>query len=196
MKTAILGGTFDPVHVGHLLMADEVRARLDYDQIRFVPARVPPHKPERPTAEADDRLAMLRKAVEGRPEFIVDSFELDQDGVSYTVRTLRHLIAEGTVTGRPGLIIGEDLVAGFDTWRDADEIEELADLILVRRPGPDRPPFRRKHTLIENLTLEISSTEIRDRIRAGLPFRYLVVPAVYAYIRERGLYGYRDGGQQ
>lgn len=194
MRTAILGGTFDPVHVGHLLMADEVLARLDYEQIRFVPARVPPHKPERPAADAEDRLAMLRIAVEGRPEFVVDPFELEQEGVSYTVRTLRHLISDPGVTGRPGLIIGEDLVAGFDEWREADEIEELADLILVRRPGPDPPPFTRHHTLIENLTLEVSSTEIRDRVRAGLPFRYLVVPAVYSYIQEHGLYAYAEGG--
>lgn len=188
MRTAILGGTFDPVHIGHLLMADEVLARLDYEQIRFVPARVPPHKTDAPAADAADRLQMLRLAIAGRDEFVVDSFELDSEGVSYTVRTLRHLRDDGLVTGRPGLIIGQDLVAGFDTWREADRIEELADLILVRRPVPGAPSFDRRHTLIDNMTLEVSSTEIRERAREGLPFRYLVPPAVYDYIRTHRLY--------
>jgi len=188
VKTAILGGTFDPVHIGHLLMADEVLARLDYEQIRFIPARIPPHKTNAPLAGAEDRLEMLRLAVVERPEFVVDTFELDSEGVSYTVRTLRHLRNEGLVTGRPGLIIGEDLVAGFDSWREADRIEDLAELILVRRPAPGAPAFHRRHTLLDNMTLEISSTEIRERVRHGLPFRYLVRPGVYDYIQNHRLY--------
>ncbi|MFW5686211.1 MAG: nicotinate-nucleotide adenylyltransferase [Spirochaetota bacterium] len=188
MRAAILGGTFDPVHIGHLLMADEVLARLGYDQIRFVPARIPPHKSDAPRASAEHRLAMLRSAVAGRPEFAVDPFELESTGVSYTVRTLRHLAAEPDLEGRPGLIIGQDLVRGFESWREVDEIDQLAELILVRRPVEGAPALDRKHVLVDNLTLEISSTEVRERIGRGLPFRYLVVPAVYEYIRTHRLY--------
>ncbi len=188
MRTAILGGTFDPVHIGHLFMADEVLARLDYDQIRLVPARVPPHKIDAPAANATHRLQMLELAVAGRKEFVVDRFEIDQNGVSYTVKTLEYLIASGSVTGRPGLIIGEDLVAGFERWRDADRVADLADLVLVRRPGTNGERFGRKHRSIDNLTLDISSTQIRTRVRRGLPYRYLVPPTVYDYIREHGLY--------
>lgn len=188
MRVAILGGTFDPVHIGHMLMADEVLARLDYEQIRFIPTRVPPHKREAPPADAEQRLAMLRIAVADRPDFAVDTFELDNEGVSYTVRTLRHLLESGVVEGRPGLIMGEDLVADFDSWRDADEVEELADLILVRRPVDGAPEFRREHTLIENALLDISSTEIRERIRSGLPYRYLVPPGVFDYLEAHTIY--------
>lgn len=190
MRTAILGGTFDPVHIGHLFMADEVLARLDYEQIRLVPARVPPHKQDAPGADASHRLQMLELAVEGRDQFVVDRFEVDQDGVSYTVKTLEYLISSGTVTGRPGLIIGEDLVPGFERWRDADRVADLADLILVRRPGTSGDRFGRKHRSIDNLMLDISSTQIRTRVREGLPYRYLVPPTVYDYIRRHGLYAH------
>lgn len=188
MRTAILGGTFDPIHIGHLLMADEVLARLGYERVRFIPTRVPPHKREAPVADAMQRLEMLSLATADRDEFLVDTFETDQEGVSYTVRTLRHLVESDEVTGKPGLIMGEDLVAGFDSWRDADEIEELADLILVRRPVAGAPEFERPHTHVQNVLLDISSTEIRERVRTGLPYRYLVPPAVFRYIESNGLY--------
>lgn len=184
----MLGGSFDPVHIGHLLMADEVLARLSYEQIRFIPAHTPPHKRGAPAASAEQRLEMLRLATADRAEFVVDSFELDQQGVSYTVNTLRYLTRSSEVTERPGLVIGEDLVAGFSRWRAAEEIEALADVILVRRPGGNPARFDRRHTLIDNLPLDVSSTEIRSRVGEGLPFRYLVPPGVYEYIRDHGLY--------
>ncbi len=188
MRTAILGGTFDPIHLGHLLMADEVLARLDFDQVRFVPARLPPHKPGFPSASDDDRLAMVKLATAGRREFVVDDYELESEGLSYTVRTLRHMIAERVVEGRPGLVIGEDLVAGFDTWNEADAIEELAEIVLVRRRGTQIALLNRKHTPLDNLTLDISSTEIRERVAQGLPVQYLLHPDVYAYIKAHSLY--------
>ena len=169
-------------------MADEVLARLDYEQVRFIPTRVPPHKREAPVAEAKQRVEMLRLALADRREFVVDTFEIDEKGVSYTVRTLRHLVASDEVTGKPGLIMGEDLVAGFDSWRGVEEIEELADLILVRRPVSGAPEFDRPHTRVNNVLLDISSTEIRERVRDGLPYRYLVPPPVFGYIESNGLY--------
>ncbi len=184
----MLGGTFDPIHIGHLLIADEVLARLGYEQIRFVPAYTPPHKRSSLTTDDRHRLEMVRLAVDDRREFVVDTFELDERGVSYTVSTLRHLVDDPSVDGRPGLIIGEDLVAGFDRWYRVEEIVELADLILVRRPGGSGVEFPRAHTLIGNLPLDVSSTEIRDRVRDGLPYRYLVTPVVFEYIRRNGLY--------
>lgn len=193
MKIAVLGGTFDPVHLGHLLMADEVLSRLSYDEIRFMPARVPPHKADPPVAGSDHRLAMLQLATEDRPEFVVDDFEVRSDGISYTVRTLRHLVESADVDGKPGLIIGEDLVAGFDEWMEADAIAELADIVLVRRPGQPRSTFSRPHTLIDNLMLEISSTEIRERTATALPVRYLLHPRVYQYVVDHDLYA---GGAQ
>lgn len=188
MRTAVLGGTFDPVHIGHLLMADEVLSRCNYERILFVPNRIPPHKDRIPDATPAQRLAMLELAIRDREEFAVDTYEIERGKVSYTVDTLEHLYASGTVTGRLGLIIGEDLVDGFDRWRDVDRVTEMADLILVRRPGNGSVRFRRVHTLIDSLSVDVSSTEIRDRISSGWPFRYLVHHRVYDYIEKQGLY--------
>ena len=188
MRTAILGGTFDPVHVGHLLMADEVLSHGGYERILFVPARVPPHKSHLPAASPAQRLAMLELATADRPEFAVNAFEIERNGLSYTVDTLRHLTETGAIHEKPGLIIGEDLVSGFEQWRDPDAVAALADLILVRRPGAEGATFHRPHTLLDNLVLEISSTEIRDRIARGVTYRYLVLPSVYNYIEQHRLY--------
>ncbi len=196
-RTAIFGGSFDPVHNGHLFVAEEVLNQLDYDRVLFVPARVPPHKSEAPRASADQRLHMLSLAIRDNPSFTVDTFEIARDTVSFTIHTVRHLLEAGSVEGRPGLVIGADLIQGFEQWREADEIERLTDIILVRRPGepdPSRsrleepPSFKRKHTSLDNLTLRISSSEVRERVRAGKPYRYLLPPSVYEYIETNGLY--------
>jgi nicotinate-nucleotide adenylyltransferase len=188
MRTAVLGGTFDPVHIGHLLMADEVLARCDYERVLFVPNRVPPHKADAPRASAEQRLEMLGLAIRDRPEFGLDTYEIDRNEVSYTIKTLEHLMESGMVSGRPGLVIGEDLVDGFSSWYEADRVEEISDLILVRRHGHGSPPFAREHTVLDNLLLAVSSTDIRERVAQGLPCRYLLHPAVHGYIEEHGLY--------
>lgn len=188
MRTAVLGGSFDPVHIGHLFIAAEVLACLEYDRILFVPARIPPHKGGGPHASAEDRLAMLEAAIAGCPGFGVDRFELDRDEVSWTVVTLRHLVQSGEVTGAPGLIIGDDLVAGFDSWREADAVERISDLIVVGRPGVEAPAFARRHRRLPNRMLGISSSEIRRRVATGRPYRYLVPESVARCIEERGLY--------
>ncbi len=189
MRTALFGGTFDPVHIGHLMMADEVLHQLAYERIRFVPARMAPHKAVQPGAGAKDRLAMLRIATADREEFLVDPYEIERDEVSYTINTIRHLLDSGEITGRPGLIIGQDLLEGFDRWREADEIERLADLVLVRRPGTNDARFDRRHVLVENAMIPVSATEIRERVQNRMPYRYLVTEGVYGYIRRTGLYG-------
>jgi nicotinate-nucleotide adenylyltransferase len=131
---------------------------------------------------------MLEIATSGRQEFGVLAYEVERREVSYTVSTLRHLYEGGEVTGKPGLIIGEDLVEGFDEWREVDAVVELADIILVRRPGNDHVQLDWPHVEIDNLLLEISASEIRDRATAGMPFRYLVLPSVFDYIEKHGLY--------
>jgi len=188
VKSAIFGGTFDPVHIGHLQMAEEVLVRCQYEQVIFVPTRVPPHKDRAPAATPLERLEMLRRSVEGESRFVVDSYEIDRPSVSFTVSTLRHLVDSGIITGRPGLIIGADLVAGFDRWHEVDTISDMADLVLVNRPGFESTKLDKPHASIDNYSLDISSTEIRDRICSGLPYRYLVHPSVYKYIEEHRLY--------
>jgi nicotinate-nucleotide adenylyltransferase len=190
LRTAVFGGTFDPVHIGHLLMAEEVLFHLGYERILFVPTRVPPHKSTAPEAGSEDRLVMLTIATSENPAFVVDPVEIERDEVSYTVDTIRYLLESGRIAGRPGLIIGEDLVAGFDRWREADELERLTDIIVLRRPHETESELRfpRRHTVVENAPLGVSASGIRARVREGRPYRYLVPRGVYDYIEANALY--------
>lgn len=188
MKTAILGGSFDPIHLGHLFVADEVLVQLGYERVVFVPAGQPPHKSGAPRAAREHRLAMLHIAIGDRQQMSIEEYEINRSEVSFTIDTVHHLQDAGVIQGRPGLIIGEDLVSGFHKWRSADELEELTDIILVRRPGHSDNDFTRAHTSIENLLLPISSSDIRRRIVAGEACRYLLPAGVFDYIQANGLY--------
>ena len=175
MRLAILGGTFNPVHVGHLFLAEEVRDLLGYERILFVPANVPVHKSMPVEVGARHRLRMLQLAVAGTRGFLVDSCELERGGNSYTIDTLEHVLERYRPEGRPGLIIGDDLVEGFPAWRQAARVAELAELIVARRgPTTAAPawPFPACVRRIENLLLPVSSSEIRrqaGRRQAGPP---------------------------
>lgn len=186
-RIAIFGGTYDPVHVGHLFVADEVLFAFDYDRIVFVPTHIPPHK-EAAAVSGGDRVEMLRRAVSGNPRFAVEEYEIARAGVSYTIDTVRHLLEQGDVQGKPGLILGSDLVSGFEQWREPDELERITDLIVVQRPGSDAAGFSRRHSSIRNMELDISSSAVRERIREGRPFRYLLPERVVEYIETNGLY--------
>jgi nicotinate-nucleotide adenylyltransferase len=191
MRLAILGGTFNPVHVGHLFLAEEVRDLLGYERILFVPANVPVHKSMPVEVGVRHRLRMLRLAVAGCRGFLVESCELERGGNSYSIDTLQYVLERYRPEGRPGLIIGEDLVEGFPAWRQAARLAELAELIVARR-GPDQPapawPFPACVRRIENLLLPVSSSEIRRRLAAGRPARHLVPERVLRYIRRHRLY--------
>jgi nicotinate-nucleotide adenylyltransferase len=192
MRLAILGGTFNPVHVGHLFLAEEVRALLGYDRILFVPANVPVHKTMPVEVGAVHRLRMLRLAVAGLPGFQVDDCELRRGGNSYSIDTMLYTLKRYRPEGRPGLILGEDLVEGFPSWKQAPRLAELAELIVARRaPGaPQEPswPFPACVRRIDNLLLPVSASEIRRRLASALPVRHLVPERVLDYIRRHRLY--------
>ena len=188
MRLLVLGGTFNPLHLGHLMLAEELAAEFGYDRIVLVPSFIPPHK-----AAVDDpgpsvRLGMARAAVAGDTAFMVSACETERGGLSYTIDTLERVVADYSPEGKPGLVIGDDLVAGFGTWRDPEGICERADLIVARRSGE---PFTLlyPHRAAHNMLLPISSTDIRARIASGRPWRRLVPAAVSGYIDERGIYG-------
>jgi nicotinate-nucleotide adenylyltransferase len=189
MKAAILGGTFNPVHYGHLFLAEEVCARLGYDAVIFVPAFLPVHKDASPVIPAHHRLAMLRLALAGNERFRIDTDELDRGGPSYSIDTVRDLIPRQGIEGKPGFVIGDDLAAGFPGWKRPEELAAIVDLIVARRTlaGPVHLDY--PHGTVTNTILPISSSEIRRRIAEGCAVRYLLPDAVLAYIRDNGLYG-------
>jgi nicotinate-nucleotide adenylyltransferase len=193
MRVGVLGGTFDPVHRGHLTLALAARDELALDEVLFVPAGQPWRKAGRIVAPADDRLAMLRLALEGQPAFRVETLELDRPGPSYTADTLEALRA-----ARPDdelfCILGEDALADLPNWVRPERILELSTLVVARREGVPRAAGERLTGLNERVVwlqmplVPVSATAIRERVRRGEPIGEMVPPAVAAYIRERGLY--------
>ncbi|MGO9307483.1 MAG: nicotinate (nicotinamide) nucleotide adenylyltransferase [Spirochaetia bacterium] len=189
MKALVLGGTFNPVHFGHLFVAEEVRAAFGYDAAIFVPANQPVHKDPAPVLDPVHRLRMLRLAVSGNDRFIVDTGDIDRGGPSYSIETISSLIPRHGLEGRPGFVIGDDLVAGLPSWKNVDELVRIVDLVVARRTreGPLDLPY--PHRVVTNTVLPISSSEIRRRIREGRSVRYLLPDAVLAYIGDNNLYG-------
>lgn len=188
MKTAIFGGTFNPPHIGHLLIAEEVLVQTEYQAVLFIPAYIPPHKKvEDPGAEI--RLDMLRQSVADNPRFSVSDCEIRRAGVSYTIDTIRFLVAGGIVESRPGLIIGDDLIDGFETWKEKDTLAQESSLIVAHRRFPGRLPMPYPHRYIDNALFPFSSSEIRKKIAEGGAWRYLVPEAARNTIEALYLYG-------
>lgn len=202
MRLALFGGSFDPVHIGHLFVADEVIRTGEFDAVVFVPASNSPLKDDRPRAKDADRLAMLDLAVRGREGLSFDSWEIERGGVSYTRDTVEHLYASVQVAGTLGLVIGADLTGRFGEWRHSDEILRRTRPVVVERPGfPVDEGFSRESQRfdaergasmlrIDNRIMAVSSSDIRERVPAGRAFRDLVPAGVYDYIVDRALYGH------
>ena len=192
MRVLVLGGSFDPVHIGHLFLAEEVRCQFGYDRVVFVPAAEAPHKA--PSGETTDqqRLDMLKLAVKPNKHFLVDDCEILRGGRSYTVETIPVINERYRPDGRVGFIIGDDLVSGFSTWRSHEELAEMVDLIVAHRQFQERVEFAFPHRYADNLLLPVSSSEIRMRIAAGKAVRHIVPDPVFGYIERYELYRQRD----
>ena len=195
--TAIFGGTFDPVHLGHLILAEQVAESERLEQVLLVPAGRPPHKEGRTQSPARHRLAMLERAIAGNPRLGASAIELGPDleggppaRPSYTIDTVRRLKAEGARD--VALILGADSLVELGTWREPEALAAECRLLVVERPGVDLgaapAPFRRRATLVRAPLIAISSSEVRRRVGAGLSIRYLVPESVREYILEHGLY--------
>lgn len=195
-RIGVFGGTFDPVHLGHLIMAEEALARLRLHRILFVPAARPAHKRSRGVAPVDYRIEMLRIAVRGNPHFEVSRIEADRPGTSFTASTLEALAKRGS--GELYFIMGQDSLEEIHTWREPDRITRIARLVVL--PRGDRelssldPALRRRVVFLRPPRIGISSTEIRRRLRRGLPVRYWIPDAVLTYVTRHGLYGIRRRG--
>jgi nicotinate-nucleotide adenylyltransferase len=183
-RLGVFGGTFDPVHVGHLAIALAALESVPLDRVLFLPARRSPLKDRDPLASVTDRVAMLEGAIANEPRFVLSRLELDRDGVSYTVDTLEALRSEGELF----LILGSDALADLARWRAPDRIRDLATILVAARPGaPDPDPMHHARAF-DAPRLDISSRELRARAARGMSLRYLVPDAVWKHITRHGLY--------
>ena len=192
MRLAILGGSFNPIHLGHLFLADAVLTELRYDRVVMVPAYVSPFKPTAVGMEdsAQNRLEMIAASITADTRLSVDACEIRREGVSYTVDTVADIIQRYSPDGKPGLIIGDDIAGEFPQWYKSDEILSMADIIIARRlhSGSLEVPY--PNTQIRNDIMEISSGTVREKIASNSVWRYLVPDAVRIIIEDRKLYGY------
>ncbi|MFZ5829011.1 MAG: nicotinate-nucleotide adenylyltransferase [Planctomycetota bacterium] len=200
MRLGLLGGTFDPVHVGHLILAQCALEQCRLDEVWFLPAAIAPHKQDRAPALPEHRLAMLELATAGNEQFRVCGYEIDRGGVNYTVDTLRHLREEDAAR-ELCFLLGADMLNDLPNWREAGEVCRLATPVAVRRAGSPEPDFTalshltdaermqeiRRHQ-VEMPEIGISSTGLRRQIAAGRSIRYRVPHAVACYIEQHGLY--------
>jgi len=185
-RVGLFGGTFDPIHLGHLILAQAALEELDLDRLVFIPAEVSPYKKEHPPhVTPGDRLEMIRLAIDGESRFSVDDRELQREGPSYTIETVRSLMGD-----YPGVrfiyLIGADNVADLSGWQESDELKSLIDFAVFTRADTreekmsDFPLIRRR--------IDISSTEIRERLAKGHSVRYFLPPFVQDYITTHRLY--------
>lgn len=200
-RVAIMGGTFDPIHYGHLVVAEEARHRFSLDKVVFVPAGHPPHKSGEEVSPARDRFLMAVLATVSNPWFEVSDLEVERPGPSYTVDTLREFKGLYGPGSELFFITGADAALEIGTWKDPDTILELCVFLAATRPGyrfpspdevsdPALRPYLSRILRFDIPELGISSTDIRARVREGRPIRYLVPESVAAYIAKAGLYRY------
>ncbi|UUO08563.1 nicotinate-nucleotide adenylyltransferase [Blastopirellula sp. J2-11] len=202
MRLGIFGGSFSPVHFGHLLLAEYAREQLSLDEVWFVPAAIPPHKLDQQLAADADRVAMLQLAIAGNEAFSVCPLELERGGVSFTVDTLAE-ICKQTPHAELFLLIGGDTLAEFSTWRSPEKVCQLAAPAVMRRPGSPEPDWsvlapycstERLAAFAGNLVdvpgVGLSSTEIRRRCAAGETIRYQLPRSVEMYIQTKRLFGF------
>lgn len=198
MRVGVLGGTFDPVHNGHLIIAEEAQAKLGLAKVIFIPAGRPWFKDGENVSDMGRRLAMLELAVNGNPSFEIDTLELEREGATYTIDTIEELrkrMGEGVELF---FILGIDALSELGRWKNPERLAAMCNFATMRRPGfteLDLESMERevsgvsgKVHILDNVQVDISSSDIRERVERGQSIRYLVPPAVRSYIEEHGLY--------
>jgi len=191
MRLALLGGSFDPIHLGHLFIADAVLSGLGYDRVVLVPAHRSPFKLAASGMEdsARARLEMAAASIAGDPRLALDDCEVRRGGVSYTADTIADVIRRYAPDGKPGLVIGDDLVGDFPDWHRSRDILDMADVVVARRVGSGKLDAPFPCAQVDNDVMEISSRMVRERIAEKGAWRYLVPAAARAVIERQGLYG-------
>ena len=217
MKLAVLGGSYNPVHIGHLCLAEAVLTSLCYDRVVLIPAFQSPFKIGAEGASVPDRMDMLAASITADPRLTIDDCEITREGVSYTIDTLKDIISRYEPDGKPGLILGDDLASTFHKWRSPEEIVELSDIIIARRLSEASRYFAGERyaelhggnagetsaagafsfpfTALNNEIISVSSAELRKNIGEGAAWRYLIPSGARYIIQDRGLYGFSTGGE-
>lgn len=188
MRIVIIGGTFNPIHIGHLWLANEVKEQLKYDKVLFVPTHKPAHKNISSDILDEHRLHMLSIALEGLSDVSVETCEIYRQGISYSIDTVRCLKKIYNLSEPPGLVLGDDLFSSFADWKDASLLSQEASLIVAHRLYKDKLKSSFPHRYLDNIIIDVSSTYLRDRLKKGLPVNLLIPERVITYIKSKNLY--------
>lgn len=186
MRVAIYGGSFNPIHTGHLLAAEYVCENLNYDKIVFIPAFLPVHKDNSKLIEGRHRLTMINKAIKNYNYFSSSDIELRRGGKTYTIDTIIQFKKENKISGKIGLIIGDDLLPGLNKWKDIYTLQDICDIICLGRNGKVNTDF--KINYLSNRIIELSSTEIRNRVSENKNIDFMIPLPVKKYIMKNKLY--------
>ncbi len=198
MNIGVMGGTFDPIHIGHLIVAEEVRTRLDLAEVLFVPAGQPWLKPDSPVSAAEHRVQMVRLAIANKPYFKLSTIEIERAGPSYTVDTIAELVGQLDVGDELFFILGWDSLAQLPLWEEPSRLIKMCRLVAVPRPGypppdlkfmePKVPGLSQRVIFMEKPEIDIDATEIRNRVAQGLSIHHLIPEPVESYIKQQRLY--------
>lgn len=193
MNICLFGGTFDPPHIGHLIIAESILSDLDIDKIIFIPSSIPPHKPLHSYSSASSRVEMLQISIKGTPAFQISDIELNRPGASYSVDTIKQIKSQMSLSKEElYFVIGSDSLVEFQTWKNPHEILSLAQVIIAPRPlftkDMVKPEFLEQVQFLDTPQIDISSSMIRERVREKKSIRYYVIPEVLEYIQEKRLY--------
>lgn len=196
-KIGVIGGTFDPIHYGHLAAAEEARVRINLERVLFVVAGVPPHKLNEEVTPVEHRLAMVRLAITSNPYFEISTVDVERPGPSYTVDTVSILQERSGQGTEIYFIMGLDSLVELSTWHQPQRLIQLCRLVAAKRPGiqidaaeleTSLPGISSRLQIIDMPEVDISSTELQERVREGLPIKYQVPEEVERYINDHGLY--------
>jgi nicotinate-nucleotide adenylyltransferase len=194
LKLGIIGGTFNPIHIGHLIIAEQVKEILKLDKILFIPAYIPPHKKINPDEKIDDkhRVEMVKLAINGNSGFELCNYEIQCKGISYTYKTVEYLYKEYNVEGRINAIIGADLVPELKLWYEYENLIKICSFVVVDRNQINLEEYLNQYPFLKIVKtfvgIDVSSSEIRKKIKEGKSIKYLVPEKVENYLKENNLY--------
>ena len=187
-KIAIFGGTFNPIHIGHLLTGYDVLEKLNYDYIVYIPANIPAHKDLAYNIPSHYRLKMVQLSVKNNKKFLYSNIEIKKGGTSYSIDTVREFKDKYKISNKIGLIIGSDLIGTLNTWKEIDKLSYECDIICLKRNFPQNTVLNFRIINVKNKIIDISSTLIRERIKNKFPIDFMVTEKVKKYIHRKKLY--------